>query len=208
MMFPLLHPTYFPSIAHFVVVQEASKIYFEVNDHYQKQSFRNRTEIYGPNGKLALSIPVNYTQKNRQLTKDVKIAEDYPWQAQHLKSLETSYSMSPFFEFYIDDLRPVFTKKFTYLLDINLFIFNILSELLQLNFSFEKTISYESTPTHCKDFRFLANKKYNNSNYKPYTQVFTDKHGYIPNLSILDLLFNEGPATEIYIQKQIFAIGA
>lgn len=93
----LIHPTYFPNIAHFVAMVNSNSVCFEVCDNYQKQSFRNRTEIYGANGKLALTVPVSYTQKNRQLYKDVKIANDDNWQQLHLKSLQSAYSMSPFF---------------------------------------------------------------------------------------------------------------
>ena len=92
----LIYPTYFPNIAHFWTVVNAATITLEVSDNYQKQSYRNRTEIYGANGKLALTVPVSYTQKNRQHYKDVKIANDEQWQLLHLKSLQSAYSMSPF----------------------------------------------------------------------------------------------------------------
>ena len=129
----LIHPTYFPNIAHFVAILKADTLYFEVCDNYQKQSYRNRTEIYGANGKLALTVPVSYTQKNRQLYKDVKIANENNWQQQHLKSLKSAYSMSPFFEYYVDDLMSLFEKKFDYILDFNLSSFEVLLECLQLN---------------------------------------------------------------------------
>jgi hypothetical protein len=200
-MICLIHPTYFPNLAHFVAMLNADTLYFEVCDNYQKQTFRNRTEIYGANGKLALTVPVSYTQKNRQLYKDVKIANENNWQQQHLKSLQSAYSMSPFFEYYIDDLIPLFEKQFDYILDFNLNCFEILKDCLQLNVITIHTQTFEKEPKGKKDFRPLVNRNYEVNTFRNYTQVFTQKHGFISNLSILDVLFNEGPNTELYIKK-------
>jgi len=198
----LIHATYFPNIAHFVAMANTHSVYFEVCDNYQKQSYRNRTEIYGSNGKIALTVPVSYTQKNRQLYKDVKIANEDKWQLQHLKSLQSAYSMSPFFEYYIDDLIPLFEKQFTYILDLNLKCFEILLDSLQMDINTSKTQGFEKTPHHKTDYRSLVNRNIKVTSLEPYTQVFTEKHGFIPNLSILDLLFNEGPNTELYLTQQ------
>ena len=180
---------------------KAENLYFEVCDNYQKQTYRNRTEIYGANGKLALTVPVNYTQKNRQFYKDVKIANENNWQQQHLKSLQSAYSMSPFFEYYIDDLMPMFEKQFDYILDFNLNCFEVLKDSLQLNITTTHTQTFEKIPKGKKDFRRLVNRNYEVNLLRYYTQVFTQKHGFISNLSILDVLFNQGPNTELYINK-------
>lgn len=198
----LIYPTYFPNIAHFMAMVNADAIYFEVSDNYQKQSFRNRTEIYGANGKLSLTLPVNYSQKNRQLYKDVKIANENNWQQLHLKSLQSAYRMSPFFEFYIDELMPLFEKKYNYILDFNLQCFEILLKALQLDVVTYKTTAFEKEPKDQSDFRGLAQRNYKVNTLEFYTQVFTEKHGFINNLGILDLLFNEGPNTELYLKKQ------
>lgn len=201
-MTSLLYPTYFPNIAHFWAIVNADSVYFEVCDNYQKQSYRNRTEIYGANGKLALTVPVSYTQKNRQLYKDVKIANEEQWQLQHLKSLQSAYSMSPFFEFYIDDLMPLFEEQFDYILDFNLKCFEVLLNSIQLNLTPKHTKIFEKEPTGKTDYRNLVKRNFEVNSFQPYTQVFTEKHGFIPNLSILDLLFNEGPNTELYLKQQ------
>ena len=198
----LIHPTYFPNIAHFVAMMGSDTVYFEVCDNYQKQSFRNRTEIYGANGKLALTVPVSYSQKNRQLYKEVRIANEDNWQQLHLKSLQSAYSMSPFFEFYIDDLMPLFEKRFEYILDFNLNCFEVLLESLQVKITTKATTVFEKSPKGKTDYRVLAKRNFKVEGLEPYTQVFTEKHGFIPNLSILDLLFNEGPNTELYLRKQ------
>lgn len=197
----LLYPTYFPNIAHFAVMLQSDAFWFEVSGNYQKQSFRNRTEIYGANGKLALTVPVSYTQSNRQLFKDVKIANNNNWQQLHLKSLQSAYSMSPFFEFYIDDLMPIFEKRFDFILDLNLQCFELLNESLQLDLKPQFTEKFDQNPKEMRDFRPIVQRNYSLHELDSYVQVFTQKHGFISNLSILDLLFNEGPSTGLYLKK-------
>ena len=198
----LIYPTYFPNLAHFVAMITCNVVYFEVCDNYQKQSLRNRTEIYSANGKLALTVPVSYTQKNRQLYKDVKIANEEQWQQLHLKSLQSAYSMSPFFEYYIDDLMPLFEKQFDYILDFNLNCFEVLKDSLQINITPKQTLIFEKQPKDKTDYRTLVNRNFKVNSLQPYTQVFKEKYGFISNLSILDLLFNEGPNSELYLKKQ------
>ena len=199
----LIHPTFFPSIATFIAITKADMVVFETEDNYQKQTYRNRSYIYAANGKLQLSIPVVFSQKNRQKYKDVTIANDYKWQDLQWKSLESAYSTSPFFEFYCDDLKSLFKTPFTSLMDFNLKCFETISDSLQLEITIEKTTVFEKEPSNVLDYRHLVNaKKETPKKLKPYTQVFENKHGYINNLSILDLLFNEGPNTLNYLESQ------
>lgn len=202
-MSTLLHPTYFPSVSHFACMIHAESLLFEVHDNYQKQTYRNRTNIYGANGKLSLSVPVIYSQKNRQLYRDIKISNESKWQALHWKSLLSAYRTSPFFEFYGDELAPLFHKEQVFLLDLNFECLEVIFDCLQLEFQYNKTPSYESKPSNCLDFRYLVNaRKEKENKFEPYTQVFSNKHGYINNLSILDLLFNEGTNALSYLQSQ------
>ena len=198
----LVHPCYFPNIAHFVAMYKAQKVNLEQWDNYQKQTYRNRSEIFGANGKLNLTVPVIFTQKNRQQSKDVKIFNSENWQQQHLKSLHSAYNTSPFFEFYIDDLMPIFERKFTYLLDLNLLCLDIIKNVLQLEIELVVTNEFKPTFEDGIDMRQLVNPKQPKIELEPYTQMFSEKHGFISNLSILDLLFNEGPASELYLSKQ------
>jgi len=199
----ILHPTYFPSIASFVSIAKADNLTFEVCDNYQKQTYRNRMFIYGANGKIPLTVPVIYSQKNRQLYKDIKISEDTNWQDLHWKSMQSAYCSSPFFEFYQDDFQPLFYKKYQYLLDFNFRCLEIVYDSLELPFEFETTKVYEPNITDVLDYRFLVeNRKELEQPFKPYVQVFDDKHGFIPNLCILDLIFNEGPNTMMYLESQ------
>ena len=199
----VLHPTYFPNIANFIVIVKANEVTFEIDDNYQKQTYRNRAYIYAANGKLRLNIPVIHTQKNRQKYRDVKISNITNWQELHWKSLESAYRTSPFFEFYEDDLKPVFEIKTNFLLDFNFKCFATICECLQLDLKISKTVKFEREITDKTDYRFLVNaKKEKTFGFDQYTQVFSNKYGFISNLSILDLLFNEGPNTLNYLNSQ------
>ncbi|MGS2726293.1 WbqC family protein [Psychroserpens sp. BH13MA-6] len=199
----LIHPTYFPNVAHFVAMLQADHVVFEVCDNYQKQTYRNRTSIYGANGKLDLNVPVVYSQKNRQLSSEVLIHNDDPWQLQHLKSLESAYRMSPFYEFYIDDLMPLFETDFSHIMALNFQSIQIIFDCLQLPFDYSKSLVFDKAAKDHVDARDLTNcRKEIQQTFKPYAQVFDQKHGFLSNLSILDLLFNEGPNTELYLRDQ------
>ncbi len=203
----ILHPTYMPSIAHFVAMLKAKSLVFESHDHFLKQTYRNRAYIYGANGKLALNIPVIHSQKNRQLYRDVKIFNDEKWQALHWKSLLSAYRTSPFFEYYEDEFRPLFEQKANLLFDFNVNCFHVICDCLQINRPNLKTETYHKTITNGEDYRFLVQaKKETKFTFAPYTQVFNNKHGFIPNLSILDLLFNEGPNATTYLENQTLGL--
>ncbi len=199
----IVHPTYFPNIAHFVAFVNAKNIMFEADDNFLKQTYRNRTYIYGANGKLALNIPVVHTQKNRQKYRDVKIFNDSKWQDLHWKSLLSAYRTSPFFEYYEDELHPLFTEEVDSILDFNIKCLDTIFECLQLHLNISKSEIYIKTVEDRTDFRHLVHaKKEPIYAFEPYTQVFSNKHGFISNLSILDLLFNEGPNALNYLESQ------
>ena len=200
----LIHPTYFPSISHFAAMVQSENITFEVEDNFQKQTNRNRAYIYSPNGIQLLNIPVKHSKESHQKTKDIKIETDFDWQKQHFKSLEAGYRSSPFFEFFEDDIRPIFEKKYSFLLDLNFEVFDILSKCFRLKLDYTTTTEYfhEVDTNTITDFRGLVHGKKDLSVFESYTQVFDDKHGFINNLSVLDLLFNEGKYAMDYLKKQ------
>lgn len=198
----LLLPTYFPSISQFVALVQSDEITFETEDNYQKQTNRNRAYIYSPNGLQMLNIPIKHSNYLHQKTKDVKLETAFDWQKQHFKSLEAAYRSSPYFEFFEDEIQPIFTKKHTFLLDMNLETIDVVLKCLRLKKDYHKTSEYFREVANCKDFRNLANGKKDNSIFENYTQVFHDKHGFMNNLSILDLIFNEGKFALDYLRKQ------
>ena len=200
----LIHPTYFPSISNFAAMVQSESITFEVADNFQKQTNRNRAYIYSPNGIQLLNIPVKHSKESHQKTKDIKIETDFDWQKQHFKSLEAAYRSSPFFEFFEDDIRPLFEKKHTYLMDLNFEALQILTHCFRIKLDYKTTTEYitEVDPNTILDFRPLVNGKKDTSAFESYTQVFDDKYGFINNLSVLDLLFNEGKYAMDYLKNQ------
>ncbi len=147
-----------------------------------------------------LNISVKHDSAN-SLFKDIKIDNQYNWQKNHFKSLEAAYKNSPFYEYFIDDFRPLFEKKHEFMLDLNFEIFELVNEALGISIPFEKTTEYFHEVTDKTDFRYLVNGKKDTTQIEPYTQVFDNKHGFINNLSILDLLFNEGRYAVDYLKQ-------
>ena len=197
----ILHPSYFPSISHFVVMAQSDKIVFEMEDNFQKQTNRNRMYIYSPNGIQLLNIPIKHSKENRQMTKDIRLETAFDWQKQHFKSLEAAYRNSPFFEFFEDDIMPVFEKKHTFLMDLNLQTIEIVSKCLGLKLEPTFSTEYFRNPV-LTDFRTLVDGKKDSYEFESYPQVFEEKFGYLNNLSILDLLFNEGRHALSYLKQQ------
>lgn len=190
----LFLPTYFSPISQFSQIIKFKEIVFEVEDNFQKQSYRNRCYTYGANGKQMLNIPIKKNNTiGKQKTKDTLVENSVKWQDQHFKSLKASYNCSPFFEFFEDDLQKIFNKKYTFLNDINLDTFLFFIDALQLEISYKKTTEYQQIDRE-NDFRLLGNVKQNTIKQMPkYIQMFDEKYGFLPNLSMLDLLFMEGP---------------
>lgn len=200
----LIHPSYFPSVSHFVAIAHSNLVTFEVDDNFQKQTNRNRMYIYSPNGLQLLNIPIKHSKEKHQKTRDVQLETAFNWQKQHFKSLEAAYRTSPFFEYYEEELVPIFEKKHTFLMDLNYQTLEIVSHCLGLTFEFTETEEFFHEVTAQTDLRPLINGKKDTSIFEPYTQVFDTKYGFINNLSILDLLFNEGRQALSYLKRQTF----
>ncbi|CAI8338429.1 MAG: Uncharacterised protein [Flavobacteriaceae bacterium] len=186
-----------------VAIAKADKITLEIQDNYQKQTYRNRTYIAHSNGKLLLNIPIEHSKNAlRQKTKEVGPDNNFPWLSEHWKSIQVAYRTSPYFEYYEDDLEPLFKKPILNLQDFNIKIVDTIAELIGLEAVFLTSSVFEKQ-TQLKDMRHLVNcKKEPKYNFDTYHQVFEANHGHIENLSILDLLFNEGPNTLHYLQNQ------
>lgn len=198
----LLYPTYFSPIAHYIALAKAKHIIFEVEDNYQKQTYRTRCYIYSPNGRQLLNIPVKHPNKSRK-TKDIKIDDSYSWQKLHLKSMQTAYRSSPFFEYFEEDLIIFFKNTPVFLLDLNLKVHELMMDFLQFDIHYTRTTEYKKEMSGANDYRFLVDAKTNKPyGFSAYTQVFSNKFGFIENLSILDLLFMEGTNALNYLQNE------
>ena len=186
-----------------VAIAKADKITLEIEDNYQKQTYRNRTYIAHSNGRLLLNIPIKHSKNAlRQKTKEVCPENNFPWLSEHWKSIQVAYRTSPYFEYYEDDLAPLFKKPVLKLQDFNINILNKIIELIGLQTAILRSKVYEKK-TQLKDMRHLVNcKKEHGYNFDTYHQVFESSHGHIGNLSIVDLLFNEGPNTLQYLENQ------
>ncbi|MFZ4260535.1 WbqC family protein [Sphingobacterium sp. HJSM2_6] len=198
----LILPTcYLPNLSYFNQLSNADAVALEKYEHFPKQTFRTRTQIATANGILELIIPIIHGKKDRVPMKDVRINYDEPWQRLHWMSIQTAYRRSAYFEFYEDDFRPFYEQKETFLFDFHLKQLQVLLKMLKLEKEIHFTDSFEEIADASLDRRKIIHPKKPSliSHPVPYYQVFEEKNGFIPNLSIIDLLFNQGPQAKAYL---------
>ena len=185
---------YLPAVEYFMMLSGYQEIQIEQHENYQKQSYRNRCRISGPNGINVLTVPVDKKGNVKVTVRDLKISYSENWQKLHWRSIQTAYNNSPFFLYYRDEMERFYTKRYDYLLDLNQDLLLLIIKWLKLNTGIVLTKSFIPLYTVENDFRYVIHPKNESSIVQPeYHQVFIDKFGFIPNLSIIDLIFNEGP---------------
>jgi len=200
----LLSSAYFPPVIFFSEIAHSQKNILDISENYEKQSYRNRCRILGSNGVQALSVPVKKFSSGKTCIKDIRVDYSQDWQTVHRRAIAAAYSKSPFYEFYIHAFEPFFSREYEFLWDLNLDIiqtvFAELEEQMNLKIdSFDANIDENYT-----DLRHIIHPKKEQHSptlhaNRPYTQVFFDRFDFIPNLSILDLLFNKGSETFLYL---------
>ncbi|MBE7177520.1 MAG: WbqC family protein [Mucilaginibacter polytrichastri] len=196
-LFPLF---YLPPVHWFSALRDAGrKAIVEHHEHFPKQTYRNRAHIASPNGRLTLSVPVIRGSKNHTPYKDVKISYDSNWQRLHWMSLQASYRSSSYFEFYEDDLAPFFEQRHTYLFEYNWDLLQLILGLLKMPAELHYTESYEADYGGDDWRNRISAKAEPAGTGKPYYQVFEDRHGFLPDLSIVDLLFSQGPQSQNFL---------
>ena len=201
----LLSTTYFGPVQWYQKLHRYDLVQVECMENFQKQTYRNRCAIATTDGIQALTIPVTH-DGNKTLTQDIRISDHGNWRHLHWNSIQSAYNSSPFFEFYADDIQPFFfERRWETLFEFNLDIIHTLCELLDIHPNLQLTDSYMDNPVnpHIIDYRSGINPKHPAEDPdfqpRPYWQVFQQRHGFLPNLSILDLLFNTGPEAIFYL---------
>ncbi|HOR40063.1 MAG: WbqC family protein [Bacteroidales bacterium] len=200
----VLTSTYLGNIQFYSKLVHFSEIWIEQHCHYTKQTYRNRCKIATANGVMALSIPTIKPATEKCKTKDIRIDNSQHWQQIHWRALEAGYNSSPFFEYYKDDFAPFYTNKFEFLVDYTFQLQSLVIALLELDCKVQLTDAY-TTYDDALDYRdaLSAKKEIEDNDFviSSYYQVFENKFGFIPNLSILDLLFNMGNESILVLQK-------
>jgi len=195
----LLSTAYFPPAEYFFLIAHSSKALIEKWENYHKQTYRNRCRILGANGTLMLTVPVLRGSFHKTSLRDLKIDNSRRWRELHLRSLTSAYATAPFYEFYFDAISTVIRKPFTFLLDLNTEALTAMTDAIGITTETGFTEEFLSEGTLTKDYRYLITPKQPScvEGYKhmPYMQVFAEKFGFVPGLSIIDLLLNNGPGT-------------
>ncbi|MFT6167624.1 MAG: hypothetical protein ACJAV5_001958 [Vicingaceae bacterium] len=196
----ILPSSCFAPILQFALITDAENYTIETKEHFVKQSYRSRFQIYGANGLLNLVVPVK-KWKNHSSIEEIQVSYDENWQQLHWRSIESAYRASPFFEFYEEEIKPLVFSKEINLIMRNAEIERIILRIIGISSS---AIFSENYSEQELDWRSLINPKskveMESVSISNYIQVFEDKHGFIPNLSILDLLFNLGPECKLYLK--------
>lgn len=203
-----LSSAYLAPVEYYTKLLAYDKVFIEQYDHYMKQTYRNRCTIAAPDGELALSIPTVKPNSLKCAMRDIRISDHGNWRHLHWNAIESAYNHTPFFEYYKDDFRPFYEKKYEFLIDFNDELCNLICSLIDIQPCIERTTEYRiSFAESEKDFRERIHPK---KNFKeedtefivlPYYQVFQKKLGFLPNLSIIDLLFNMGPESLLVLSQ-------
>ncbi|MBN1387523.1 MAG: WbqC family protein [Bacteroidales bacterium] len=193
----ILSTAYYPPIQYFAEIIKSDKVLMEQHETYAKQTYRNRCYIYSANGVLPLIIPVEKGSFHKVILRDIKIDNSRKWQREHIHAIKSAYNSSAFFEFYAEQVLKPLESKYQYLVDLNMDILDILVNILEIDIRIDQTASFiKQYGDDCRDMRYSISPK-NETMYqtREYFQVFSPTHGFKPNLSIIDLLFNMGPET-------------
>jgi len=208
----ILSIAYFPNIHYFTKIISFESIIIETQENYQKQSYRNRCTILSANGALNLIIPVLKDHGNKILIKDIKIDKQKKWKHQHWNAICSAYRNSPYFEYYEHDIKPMIFSEEENLFQFNLNILKCILNLLRIQKEIKLTNTYLKNYNNISDFRYKIHPKINynevDKEFSPakYLQVYSYKFDFVPNLSILDLIFNVGPDTLLILENSCITL--
>ena len=197
----LFTTAYFPSISYMARFLKEDAPVIEVWETYHKQTYRNRCRVMTANGVESLSVPVVKVNGNHTMTKDMAISPIEPWQHIHSRCLESAYKASPYFDHYYDYLRPLFEGHFDRLVDLNDTALKAVLKMLKVNKEIVHTTDYVRDAENDLREAFSPKKQVDASLFPTYYQVFSEKYPFVPDLSFLDLVFNEGPEATTYLKQ-------
>lgn len=206
-----LSTAYFPPIQYFSKLYQAEGqlVWLEACEAFVKQTYRSRCFIVDARGLQMLSVPVEHGSGRRELIRDLKVSLHGDWQRSHIQAIRTAYGASPFFEYYWDDIEQALAQRWEYLWEMNTRLTEVVADLLDMPVSLCPTQTYMADEGRSDDFRYIIRPKQAPEDAtfqaKPYYQPFAERHGFIANASILDLLFNMGPESLLLLRDSVVA---
>lgn len=196
----LISTAYLPPVDYFSSISEADEIFIEKEENYLKQTYRNRCYILSAHGPQLLSVPVYLGSLHKTPIKEIRIDYSKRWQQVHLRAMTASYSSSPYFEFYFENIEKIISENHEFLLDLNKALTDSVVKILRLEKIISYTTHFETPGVNPNDFRYkVTPKKESSFQVNKYIQVFNNDSGFVPNLSIVDLIFNLGPESRNYL---------
>lgn len=204
MSIPLFSTAYLPPVGYVAACMHFGEVQVEVKETFPKQTYRNRALIATAEGRRALTVPL--LRGNHTRTDEVRIDYRTCWNVVHLRTLRAAYAASPYYQYYADELDALLLQPYEYLIDLNQALFEWLLRKLHVPCKLNLTSDFVFPTGAADDWRsaFSPKKEFDASGYPPYYQVFADRHGFLPNLSCVDLLFNLGPDTAAYLAQVRF----
>lgn len=204
--------TYLPPVSWMAMAWQSDVLWLEACENFQKGSYRNRCHIAGPNGVQRLSIPLLKGKHQQTPIREVRLTYEAPWQQVHWRSIQAAYGNAPFFEYYAESLQPFYQKRYTFLFDFNLDLLHFLFKKMGWNGEIRLTAVYldqasQAPEIQAPDMRDAVSPKAPAPPHWfqpfPYAQVFTERHGFLPDLSALDLLFCCGKQSGDVLSKSV-----
>ena len=197
----LLATAYFPNIEYFKRIADADQILIDIYEHFPKQTYRNRCEILAANGLQSLTVNVEKGRTGKRITKSIKISYIENWVKKHITAIISAYKSAPFFEFYWYEFEQILSNKEENLIDLNQKILEQCLSFLNIRRKIEYTSDFIPVENDFEDYRFSITPKIKTFEHNSYIQVFSDRFEFVPNLSILDVLFNLGPEALTFIKN-------
>lgn len=196
----LVSTAYLPPVEYFSLISKADQILIEREENYLKQTYRNRCYILSAHGPQILSVPVYLGSLHKTAIKDIRIDYSKRWQQVHLRAMTASYNSAPYFEFYFEFLEKIISRKHDFLLDLNMQLMEMILEILKTKNRISYTTNFEPVGDMPNDFRYKIEPKMDSVILiNEYIQVFSNGKGFVPRLSIIDLIFNMGPVAGEYL---------